>query len=1073
MTFNKPYNLKISTRLKVFFLLPWLVILYFGAIQTSQYLDEMNQAQQVSLSIEISLKIDRLIFELQKERGLTEGFLAKGGHNESYSLQLSSQRIKTDLQLKKFSQLYQTIDFENMQLDSIASLQVIKSVFHRCMLNKEKLVQQRKNIDSKLAFNYFDYYSNFIEQLIRLMAQVQINIENSEHSRSSLDFINLIRLQEKAGQERGVLNGILNSKQVDISQLQQTISYGDAQNKILADLFSISETHHQQWLSNQLDTSIHQQVMAIRKRLVGKLAREKKLYNLEHELGYDGIIHHFKNYILRGEKQYIEKFNKSFVLAAEDISAFRQLNNLTTEELESIQVLEQTINNYKQKLLIAQQLKLEGVAIHNIDAKVRLDATAATIAISQLQQYKINVVEENWWQLASEHIDLFREISIHISSEMKDLATQSERKAGIAMFTFIAIFTVGFLCVLYLSFTTVKRIVKKITHIADAMKQMQIDHKFNVPLAVDGSDEVAEMAHAFNQMLAERKKSESELKISAAVFKYASEAIMITNENNLIETVNPAFCTISGYKPSEVIGKPPNVLSSGKHTPAFYHSMYKELEKSNSWQGEIWNKRKNGEIYPEFLAISVVRDTSNKPIQYISLFSDITKHKKYEEDIWLQANYDSLTGLPNRKMCLERLHFEINHEKNQYNQLALMFIDLDRFKNVNDTWGHNSGDELLKLAALRLNNCIRESDTVARFGGDEFVVILAGTVNRIDIERIVKKILAKLSAPFMLNSDNDAGKNEAVVSASIGITIAPTDGNNVEVLLKNADTAMYQAKESGRDGYKFFTSSMNEVVTARMKVEQALRKAVKEQEFVLHYQPVVSLSTGDFIGAEALIRWQHPEDGLVYPDSFISIAEETGLIEPIGQWVIEQACQDLKHWHDLGLKIQVAVNVSSRQCKQTSEIPITSVIRKALVDNNIAPSYLKIEITESLLMDNSQEMISSLQDIRDLGVDIHMDDFGTGYSSLSYLKHFPIDVLKIDRSFIEGAISDQTDASLVEAVVLIGHSLKLKLVGEGIETQQHFDYLASLGCDYGQGYFISKPIPVEDFIDLCQSRLLS
>jgi diguanylate cyclase (GGDEF)-like protein/PAS domain S-box-containing protein len=905
------------------------------------------------------------------------------------------------------------------------------------------------------------------------MSQVQVRIKSTDYNRSSLDFINFIRLQEKAAQERGVLNGILHSKQVDISQLQQTISYGDAQDRLIADLFSISETHHQQWLSKQLSTATHQQVLAVRLRLNEKLARQEKLYNLEHGLGYAGVIHHFKNYILRGEKQYIEKFNSSLVSVSKNISAFKQLNNLTQQELESIQVLESTINHYRQNLLTAQRLKKEGLAIHKIDVRVRLDDTAATFAISQLQQYEINVTSHDWWQLASEHIDLFREVSDHIRIEMSNAATDSQRKASVAMFSFIGIFIVAFLFVLSLSFTIVKRIVQRIEAIADAMKQMQIDHKFNLPLTVDGIDEVAEMATAFNQMLAERKKSESELKISAAVFKYASEAIMITNEDNIIETVNPAFCIISGYKALEVIGKSPNVLSSGKHTANFYHSMYKELEKENSWQGEIWNKRKNGEIYPEFLAISVVRDTNNKPIQYISLFSDITKHKKYEEDIWLQANYDSLTGLPNRKMCLERLHFEVNDEKSHSNQLALMFIDLDRFKNVNDTWGHNSGDELLKLVALRLKNCTRESDTVARFGGDEFVVILAKTINRLDIERIAKNILNTLSAPFILSSDNRSGTNEAVVSASIGITLSPTDGSNAEVLLKNADTAMYQAKESGRNGYKFFTSSMNEIVTARMKVEQALRRAVKKQEFILHYQPVVSLSTGEFIGAEALIRWQHPEDGLVYPDSFIGIAEETGLIEPIGQWVIEQACQDLKHWHAIGLKIQVAVNVSSRQCKQTSEIPITHVIRKALDDNNISPSYLKIEITESLLMDNSQEMISSLQEIRDLGVGIHMDDFGTGYSSLSYLKHFPIDVLKIDRSFIEGAISDKTDASLVEAVVLIGHSLQLKLVGEGIETQQHFDYLASLGCDYGQGYFISKPIPVKDFINLCQAQLLS
>ncbi len=1054
-------------------MLPWLVILYFGIVQTNLYLEEMKQARHVSLSIDISLQIDELIYELQKERGLTKGLLANNNNNEVYLLQLPKQRIKTDKQLADFNEFYQKIDLENLQLGSIASQQVIKAVFKDILLSISQLSSLRKNIDLRRDFNYFDYYSRFIEQLVRLISQVQMKIKSPEQNRLSLDFINLIRLQEKAGQERGILNGILNSKQINISQLQQVISYGQAQDKLISDLFSITKVHHQHRLSEQLASAINQQVLAIRLRIHGKLAREEQLYKLEHELGYGGLIHHFKNYILRGEKQYLERFNQSYISVSENIRAFKQLAKLTQQEMESLQVLEQKINQYQQQLLIAQQLKKEGIAIQQIDVEVRVNDAKAIAAISQLQQYKLNIASHNWWKVSSKRIDLFRELNDHLGLEMKALVLEAQSQATKDMFLYFCFFIVIFICALYLSFSTVKRIIEKIKYIADAMKQMQVDHKFNEPLAVDGHDEVTEMAVAFNQMLAERKKSESELKISAAVFKYASEAIMITNENNEIETVNPAFCMISGYQSSEVVGQSPNVLSSGRHTSAFYQDMYQELAEKDSWQGEIWNKRKNGEIYPEFLAISVVRDVYNKPIQYISLFSDITKHKKYEEDIWLQANYDSLTGLPNRSMCIDRLSYEINHERFKCNQLALLFIDLDRFKNVNDTWGHSSGDELLKQAAIRLSNCIRESDTVARFGGDEFVIILAGITNQLDTERIANNILNTLSAPFILSDSTNLGTNEAVVSASIGITIAPADGNNVEVLLKNADTAMYQAKESGRNGYKFFTSSMNETVTARMQVEQALRQAVKEHEFILYYQPVVSLNSGEIVGAEALIRWQHPDNGLVYPDDFIGIAEETGLIEPIGQWVIEQACQDLKHWQSIGLNLHVAVNVSSRQCKQTSEIPVTTVIRNALADNNISPSYLKVEITESLLMDNSQEMISTLQEIRELGVAIHMDDFGTGYSSLSYLKHFPIDVLKIDRSFIEGAISDQTDASLVEAVVLIGHSLQLKLVGEGIETQEHFDYLASLGCDYGQGYFISKPIPVENFINLCQTRLAS
>lgn len=1069
MNFKHTCGLNISTSLKVFLLLPWLVVLYFGFVQIHHYSSEIQQARQASLSLDISLQIEQLIHELQKERGLTEGFLANS--NEKYQAFLIKQREKTDKQLQRFKQFKVLFDSKSISLASIASHQVIKLVYQDAIDSSDNIASQRKSVDMRLGRNYFRFYSRFIQQLIRLISQVQVGFQDIEQNRFSLDFINFIRLQEKSGQERGSLNGVLSAKQISISQLQRVISYGQLQDKLIADLFSISNTHHQDWLHEQLASKENKQVLDVRKRINKKLIREEYVYKLEHELGYGGLIHHFKNYIIRGEPQYLLLFEQRYQMALNILKAFNKLDDLSAVEKAALAQLDLTFSTYRNQLALAKSLKAQHFAIEDIDEQVRVNDSAAVNAIGTLHQYGLNIDDRHWWKISSERIALFREISEHIGDEMQQLVADKESSARLTLFAYLALFAFIFICALYLSFSVVKRIIKKIKYIADAMKQMQIDHKFNQPLAVRGHDEIAEMAAAFNQMLAERKKSEGELKISAAVFKYASEAIMITNANNEIETVNPAFCAISGYSVDEVIGQNPSILNSGKHTASFYQAMWQELEQHNCWQGEIWNKRKNGEIYPEFLAISVVRDSHNKPIQYISLFSDITKHKKYEEDIWLQANYDSLTGLPNRKLCLERLHHEINKDKHHSGQLAVLFIDLDRFKNVNDTWGHNSGDELLKLAAVRLSQCIRETDTVSRFGGDEFVVILAGTSNRFDIERITKSILRSLSAPFHLSNDIDSGGNEAVVSASIGITIAPTDGHNVELLLKNADTAMYQAKESGRNAYKFFTSSMNTVVTERMKVELALRRAVKNNEFVLHYQPVVSLKSGSIVGAEALIRWQHPTEGLVYPDSFIGVAEETGLIESIGQWVINQACNDLKEWHNRGLLLNVAVNVSSRQCKQTSATPIAEVIETALAENNIKPNHLKVEITESLLMDNSNEMISTLQEIRSLGVAIHMDDFGTGYSSLSYLKHFPIDVLKIDRSFIEGAIEDKTDASLVEAVVLIGHSLNLKLVGEGIETQQHFNYLQSLGCDYGQGYHISKPIPAQTFMELCQQQL--
>ncbi|PKI16946.1 EAL domain-containing protein [Colwellia sp. 12G3] len=1060
--FNKlACDLTIRARLKIFLLLPWFIVLCLGISHTIDYLHDIEQARQARVSITISSDIDKLIYELQKERGLSAGIIANASQQQLFQLQ--KQRKQTDFRVKLYVDFVQKIELTKLKFNSAASKYAINKILQEGLVSAKNLTIQRKKIDDYECNSYFVYYSQFIKQLLRLISQIQVQLKNTEQNRDSVDLLKLLYLQEKSGQERGALNALLNSEQLHISQLQQVIAYGNEQKKIIGDLFAVSKSHHQLWLQRQLNSDNNQKVLVIRALLNKKLIRAEQLARLERELGYGGLIHHFKNYILRGEASYLESFLKGLSITHNHIVAFNQISNLTDNDKQAIYTIEQTLNLYHQHIILARSSREKGINAEKIDEEVRIDDSQAIAAIKQLQRNELDINVEHWWNLSTQRIDSLREISNHIRSDIQRLAVYEEQKAIERLVLYLAIFILAFITTLYFSFSVVKRIIKKIKYISSAMTTMQLEHKFNQPLQVMGNDEITDMVIAFNQMLAERSKSEGEQKISAAVFKYASEAIMITNANNEIETVNPAFCHISGYEMEEVLGKSPNILNSGRHNRIFYQEMWQALERDNSWQGEIWNKRKNDEVYPEFLAISVVRDQDGKPLQYISLFSDITKHKKYEEDIWLQANYDSLTGLPNRDLCLDRLRNELDGINNNNIEITLLFIDLDRFKNVNDTWGHNSGDELLKLAAIRLRNCLREKDTVARFGGDEFVVLLVGLSNRFAVERVVKNILATLAMPFHL-SDN----NEAVVSASVGVTVAPNDGDSAELLLKNADTAMYQAKAAGRNTYQFFTKVMNETVSKRMYIEQALRQAIKLQEFVLHYQPVVSLDNGEIIGVEALIRWQHPNKGLIYPDSFIEIAEETGLIEPIGQWVIEQACADLRHWHSIGLKIQVAVNVSSRQCKQASKMPIKEILNNALKVNNIEPSCLKVEITESLLMDNSQEMITTLQEIRSLGVAIHMDDFGTGYSSLSYLKHFPIDVLKIDRSFIEGAIDDKTDASLVEAVVLIGHSLSLKLVGEGIETQQHYDYLRSLGCDYGQGYFISKPIVAAELIVFCQ-----
>jgi diguanylate cyclase (GGDEF)-like protein/PAS domain S-box-containing protein len=554
----------------------------------------------------------------------------------------------------------------------------------------------------------------------------------------------------------------------------------------------------------------------------------------------------------------------------------------------------------------------------------------------------------------------------------------------------------------------------------------------------------------------ERKRAEERLRLAGMVFDATTEAIMVTDANNRIKAVNPAFTQITDYTSGDVAGKNPAILSSGRHDAAFYRSMWESLEGTGHWEGEIWNRRKNGEIYPAWLSIAVIRDESGKAVEYVALFSDITKRKQDEEHIRRRANTDALTGLPNRTAFLDRLSLAISGAQRQGGLVALLFIDLDGFKAVNDTFGHIAGDRVLIMAAERLRSCAREADTVARFGGDEFTVILPGIARAENAATVAEKVIGAFSAPFPCNH------GEALIGASIGITVFPTDGDNAVTLLRNADLAMYRAKDGGPNVYKFFTSQMDARALQRLRLEGDLRRALGEDALEVHYQPVIDLRSGHVTGAEALLRWNHPTRGIVLPEEFVPLAEETGLIVPIGAWVLRTASRQTMVWRKAGMAdFVLGVNLSTRQL-QPGFSP--QAVAQVLEETGLAPEHLTFEITENLVMGDTPEGIAWLHGIKDLGVRLSIDDFGTGYSSVTSLKRLPIDVVKIDRSFIGNATNNQEGASLVKTVIAMVHSLGLKVVAEGVETAEQLEFLTSHKCDYGQGYFLGAPMPCEDFV---------
>ena len=556
-----------------------------------------------------------------------------------------------------------------------------------------------------------------------------------------------------------------------------------------------------------------------------------------------------------------------------------------------------------------------------------------------------------------------------------------------------------------------------------------------------------------NTDIHEIKLTEQKLRVAAIAFE-TQEGMMVTDAKINILSVNRAFTEITGYSSEEVIGKSPKLLQSGQMKAEFYRSMWKSIQDTDHWSGEIWNRRKNGEIYPEYLTITAVKDTDGKLTNYVSSLMDISLRKKSEEKIEQLAYYDQLTELPNRRLFRDRLEQDIRRVERNRSSLALLFIDLDRFKEVNDTLGHDKGDVLLIEVARRIRQHVRETDTLARLGGDEFTIILPEYGEESSIDRVVQDVLRELETPFDLG-----GGSVSHISCSIGIVFYPQHTNNIEDLLKHADQAMYAAKDAGRNRFCYFTTQLQQSAQERLKLANDLRHALSRKEMEVHYQPIVELSSGRTVKAEALLRWHHPQRGLVSPAQFIPLAEEYGIIHDLGNWVFMQSISAIADWRDrFKCEIQVSVNRSPMEFDNKAFMWVEALAAAELPGNAVT-----MEITEGLLIKKSGLVQEQLLKCRNYGIEVSIDDFGTGYSALSYLKQFDIDYLKIDQSFVRNLTDEESDKALVEAIIVMAHKLGIKTIAEGVETKAQRDLLHAFGCDYAQGYFYSKPVPAIEF----------
>ena len=653
---------------------------------------------------------------------------------------------------------------------------------------------------------------------------------------------------------------------------------------------------------------------------------------------------------------------------------------------------------------------------------------------------------------------------LHIDSPIKTLFSRTELAVTAAVIPLldglILWFTLGF---------WLMRNSRRVTALGGAVTAFATDHHATPGFAqalssAQGTqeDEITVVAAALNEMAVQSEQRERERAIEEAqrhlwsqVFASSLDAIVITDSHNAILSVNAAFTRLTGYEETDVVGKNPRILSSGRESPEFYAAMWRDITQKGQWSGEVEDRRKDGSVYPKWLNISVVRAPDGAILNHVGVFKDITAQKQSEERFIYLANHDTLTTLPNRHLLTDRLRKAIELATRSEGRLALLFLDLDNFKWVNDSLGHANGDKLLITVATRLLAAVRASDTVARLGGDEFVVLIIHPSGNQEVASIAEKVIAAVAQPL------DLGGHEYQVTISIGISVFPNDGQDSTALIKHADTALYAAKGQGKNQFRFFDSELNRHAVERTELERGLRQAIKQQEFELHYQPKLCIKSDSICGAEALIRWRHPELGLIPPDKFIPLAEETGLIVEIGEWVIRETCRQISVWEKRGIKLRgVAVNLSALQIEALNFV---DTVTRIMDESGVSPEQLELELTESAVLRSPDRSIATLQRLRQMGFRLALDDFGTGYSSLSYLKRLPVDIVKIDRSFVNGIPDDEGDMQIVRMTIALAKSIHLVVVAEGIETAQQHEFFKEIGCEFLQGYLISRPLPARDF----------
>ena len=1044
MLSNYLNNLQIRYKLLLLLIVPIVLLVLFASGGVIQKWHQYSEARIVQNLYEVALEFSDVIHALQKERGLSAGYLGSGGGK--FQIALSRQQAETDRHIQD------VLSF-NMEGELSSDRHVyLREGMSNLIETLDRRYALRKSVDADKGVAAFEGYSEIIANVINLVENIGMVTGDTMLFRSDQAYGTLLWLQEFLGRERALINSLLSSGKISSEQISLVAINIAKQDYLLRRfLHVVATTRQKRHLEDLLAAPSFVYMREVRQALFSKTKKLDLINQLQIISGYGGLIHQFKNYVIRGEQGYKANFIRLHAKAQKSLDDYRSIPNISEAEVRDLNTIEATFQKYYRFLPLIEQMRREGRTIDQIDQAVKVDDTPAVNAIARLCSGVLEIDATEWFSAATKSINLLKADSDEIRRQSLVYIKQKTHETLVALISYALLAIIVPLFCLYLGVAIARRLARGTMEIAQALKQVEDSADFSGHIQVYGNDEIAAMGHSFNSLIKERHAAENQLHLAFKVFDSTIDGILITDPERKIISINRAATTVTGFSEEEMLGKEPQVLASSHHHGAlFFQAIWRAVSEKGSWQGDVWSRRKNGESYLQWQNISEVRDKQGRLVNYISVFSDISVLKESQEKLEHLAHHDPLTGLPNRLLLDQHLSLGLERASRQKQLMAVLFLDLDRFKNINDSLGHPAGDALLKRASQRLKGVIRAEDLIARLGGDEFAIVLESPADERSVAMVAQKCIDAFIRPFRIDG------SDVYSSTSIGVSLFPNDGVTADELVKHADTAMYHAKEHGRNSFQFYSRQMTELAVKRLTLESRLRGAVENGEFILHYQPQVSLESGRIIGAEALIRWQYPTGELIKPGNFIPVAEESGLIESIDAWVLQEACAELARWQSEELlPIFMAVNISGFSIEHGL---LVDMVKKALYKSQVAPACLELEITESYLMQHKEQAVKIINELRDIGVRFSIDDFGTGYSSLSYLKSLPIDKLKIDRSFVQDIQRNENDRAIATSIIALGQSMQMQVVAEGMETREQLEILTSLGCDAAQGFFYSQSV---------------